>query len=324
MLTEKQRKELLKLAPGTKFDEPLSWHTYFRIGGPTDAFLVYKNSDFQPLKNILGFCLNEKIPITIIGRGSNILIPDNGLRGLILRLDSDSITAYPPFLQNDPTVIQVLAGCSMQRLVKFTLDLGLTGLEPFLGLPGNVGSAVYNNAHFKRVQLFGNFVTKIWTIPLALKNMREEKCYKQTELQFDYDYSIFQSLPQKELIVVVEIVLKRGNKEEIKKRAEELLKQRKESQPLDLPSSGCIFKNPDCCSAGWLIDQAGMKGVKVGGAEVSGKHANFIINPEKMATAQDVLTLINLIKDAVLKKFGILLEKEIFVMNNNQEELKNE
>ena len=212
----------------------------------------------------------------------------------------------------------------MQRLVKFTLDLGLTGLEPFLGLPGNVGSAVYNNAHFKRVQLFGNFVTKIWTIPLALKNMREEKCYKQTELQFDYDYSIFQSLPQKELIVVVEIVLKRGNKEEIKKRAEELLKQRKESQPLDLPSSGCIFKNPDCCSAGWLIDQAGMKGVKVGGAEVSGKHANFIINPEKMATAQDVLTLINLIKDAVLKKFGILLEKEIFVMNNNQEELKNE
>ena len=316
MFTKEQKEAILKLVPDIKFDEPMSWHTYFRIGGPADAFLAYTDSrDTQPLKNVLKFCTDKKIPLTILGGGSNVLISDKGLSGLVLRLDTNNILAIPPYFSTDPVTIQVAAGCPMQRLVKFSMSLGLTGLEPFLGLPGTVGGAVYNNAHFKKDQLFGNFIVKVWTIPFPLDNLMRENCYKQKDLGFQYDFSLFQSLFRKEIIFLVEIALNRGKKEEIEKYAEELLKQRKESQPLDLPSSGCIFKNPDSyVSAGLLIDQAGMKGVRVGEAEVSSKHTNFIINPQKKARAGDVLILIELIKDAVFKKFGILLEEEIFFM----------
>ncbi|MBI2057888.1 MAG: UDP-N-acetylmuramate dehydrogenase [Candidatus Yanofskybacteria bacterium] len=324
MLTKEQKEALLKLTSDVKFDEPMSWHTYFRIGGLADAFLAYTDSrNIQPLKNVLKFCTDEKIPLTVLGGGSNVLISDKGLPGLVLRLDTNNILSSTPYHGTDPVTIQVAAGCPMQRLVKFSISLGLTGLEPFLGLPGTVGGAVYNNAHLKRDQLFGNFVAKVWTISFPLDNLMRENCYKQKELAFKYDFSLFQSLPHKEIIFLVEIVLNRGNKEEIEKYAEELLRQRKESQPLDLPSSGCIFKNPDCYSASKLIDEAGMKGVCIGGAEISSKHANFIVNREKKATAQDVLTLIDSIKDAVFKKFGILLEEEIFVMGKDEKETKN-
>ena len=316
MLTEKQKEELLKLAPSIKFDEPLSQHTYFRIGGPAEAFLAYTDSrNTQPLKNVLKFCTNEKIPLTVLGGGSNVLVSDKGLSGLVLRLDTSSMLPSAPYHSGDPVTIQVAAGCPMQRLVKFAMSLGLTGLEPFLGLPGTVGGAVYNNAHFKRNQLFGSFVTKVWSIPFPLGNILKESCYRQKDLEFRYDFSLLQSLPHKEVIFLVEIILKRGNKEEIEKYAEELLKQRKESQPLDLPSSGCVFKNPEeCTSAGRIIELAGLKGVRIGGAQVSTKHANFIINPEKKATASDVLSLMAKIHGTVFDLFEILLEPEIFFL----------
>ena len=317
MLTKEQKEALLKLAPNIKFDEPMSWHTYFRIGGPADAFLAYTDSrDTQPLKNVLKFCADKKIPLTVLGGGSNVLISDKGLSGLVLRLDTNNILAVTPYFSTDPVTIQVAAGCPMQKLVKFSINLGLTGLEPFLGLPGTVGGAVYNNAHFKRDQLFGNFVTKVWTIPFPLNNLMRENCYKQKDLGFQYDFSLFQSLSHKEIIFLVEIALNRGNKEEIEKYAEELLKQRKESQPLDVPSSGCVFKNPEnCISAGQIIEFAGLKRLRIGGAEVSTKHANFIINPKKKATATDVLALMKIIHDTVLERFDILLEPEIFILD---------
>lgn len=320
MLTELQKKELLKLAPNIRFNEPLSWHTYFRIGGPADSFLLYTDSEnIQPLKNVLKFCSDEKIPLTVLGGGSNVLISDSGIRGLVLRLDTNNILAIPPHHKDDSMTIQVLAGCSMQRLAKFSVSLGLTGLEPFLGLPGTVGGAVYNNAHFKRDQLFGNFITKVWTIPFPLNSLTKENYYTQEQLKFAYDHSIFQSLPQKEIIITVEITLKKGNKEKIEALAAELLKERQDFQPLDLPSSGCIFKNPNpYTSAGELIDTAGLKGFRIGGAEISTKHANFIINPEKKATAEDVLALIAHIKNEVFKRHKVLLEEEIFFFDNEE------
>ncbi|MBI2676973.1 MAG: UDP-N-acetylmuramate dehydrogenase [Candidatus Yanofskybacteria bacterium] len=321
MLTEEQKKELLKLAPNIKFDEPLSQHTYFKIGGPAESFLTYTDSrNTQPLKNVLKFCTDEKILFTVLGGGSNVLVSDKGLPGLVLRLDTNSILSSTPYHGSDPVTIQVAAGCPMQKLVKFSMNLGLTGLEPFLGLPGTVGGAVYNNAHFKRDQLFGSFVTKVWTIPFPLDNLLKENCYKQKDLQFGYDLSLFQTLSHKEVIFLVEVILKRDNKEEIEKYAEELLRQRKESQPLDLPSSGCVFKNPEGCAlAGQIIELAGLKGLRIGGAEVSTKHANFIINPEKKATASDVLSLMAKVHGTVFELFEILLEPEIFFLGFEQE-----
>lgn len=320
MLSDEQKEELLKLAPNIKFNEPLSWHTHFRIGGPAEFLLAYKdNHNHQPLKSVLGFCTSENIPVTILGGGSNVLVSDKGLRGLVLRLDTSNIMVFPPHSGKDHFVVQVASGCSMQKLVKFTIDLGLAGLEPFLGLPGTVGGAVYNNAHFKRDQLFGNFVTKVWTIPFPLNNLLRENCFKRDELNFSYDYSLFQALPDKEIIIIVEIALERGDKEKIKALAEKLLKERQDSQPLDLPSSGCIFKNPNpYTSAGELIDTAGIKGLRIGGAEISAKHANFIVNPEKKATAEDVLSLIARIKKEVQKRHGVLLEEEIFFLDNGE------
>ena len=316
MLTEKQKEELLKLMSDVKLDEPLNQHTYFRIGGPAEAFLPYKYSlDYRPLKSVLVFCANENIPVTVLGGGSNVLILDEGLLGLVLRLDTGNIMMIPPYEENEPRIIQVDSGCSMQKLVKFTLSFGLTGLEPFLGLPGTVGGAVYNNAHFKRDQLFDDFVTKVWTIPFLQDNSMRENCYRKSQLEFGYDHSLFQSLSHKEIIILVEIALKKGDKQEVEALTEKLLKERRSSQPLDMPSSGCIFKNPENCpSAGWIIEHAGLKGLHVGGAEVSTKHANFIINPEKKATAADVLALMKIIHGTVLERFDILLEPEIFIL----------
>lgn len=320
MLTEKQKEELLKLAPNIKFDEQLSRHTYFKIGGPAEAFLTYPHFlSFQKLKEVLKFCSDDKIGVTVLGAGSNVLISDKGLPGLVLRLEGSNIVVTSDLSKETPVSLQVLGGCPTQKLVKFSINLGLTGLEPFMGLPGTVGGAVYNNAHFKRDQLFGNFVTKVWTIPFPLNSLLEENYYTQDQLGFTYDYSLFQSLPRKEIIVVVEISLKKGNKEEIEALAEKLLEERQNSQPLDFPSSGCIFKNPNpYTSAGELIDTAGLKGFRIGGAEVSDKHANFIVNPEKTAAAADVLALIAHIKNEVLRKHGLLLEEEIFFLDNEE------
>ncbi len=324
MLTERQKEALLKLAPNIKFNEPLSQHAYFGIGGPAEAFLTYQHGvTFGILKKVLKFCSDEKIEVTVLGAGSNVLVSDKGLSGLVLRLDGSGTMITSDFPKEEPVTIQVLAGCSMQKLVKFTMSIGLTGLEPFLGLPGTVGGAVYNNAHFKRHQLFGNFVTKVWTIPFPLYNLTEEHFYRQEDMKFAYDYSVFQSLPRKEIIITVEVALKKGNKVEIETLAEKLMQERKNSQPLDLPSSGCIFKNPNpYTSAGELVDTAGLKGFRIGGAEVSAKHANFIVNPEKKATAADVLALIAYVKNEVRKRHGVLLEEEIFFLDNEEGVIK--
>lgn len=322
MLNEKQKTALLKLGLEIKFDEPLKRYTYFQIGGPADAFCRYQDGyNYGPLRDLLHWCAQENIPVTILGGGSNILISDCGLLGLVLQLRTEHIQIINHGLKEDPVYLQVSGGEQVQKLAEFAEVVGLTGLEPFNGLPGTVGGAVYNNAHYKRHQLFGDLITRVWTIPLPLHNHDQENFYLKKELRFEYDSSIFQHYPHQELIITVEIKLFKGHRPEIKALTARFLVERRQTQPLNVPSSGCIFKNPNAeLSAGVLIEQAGLKGFKISGygAEVSAKHANFIINPHKEATAEQVLILAAHIHAEVLRLTGITLEREIFFIDNGK------
>lgn len=327
MLTEQQKQALLQLSPpdsveqpGLKFEEPLGYHTYFRIGGPADAFLIYRDGHYyQPLKYILWFCRQNGLPVTILGGGSNVLVSDAGLVGLVIKMQTKNIFLGPP-LRHDYTRIFVSGGEQVRNLASFAQQHNLTGLEPFTGLPGTVGGAIYNNSHYQPEQLFGNLVREVWTIPLALTHPEETKFYLQKDLGFGYDDSVFQHLPpdQKELIIMAEIALPTGDKKEISALTRWYEEERKKSQPLEFPSSGCIFKNPKGASAGEIIESLGLKGMNCGGAEISTKHANFIINPSHTATAKDVLFLIQRVRKIVRDKHGLDLQPEIFFLKNGK------
>lgn len=320
MLTTKQKEVLLKLAPEIKFEEPLKRHTYFQIGGPADAFYRYTNGyDYTALRRLLHFCAIEEIPVTILGGGSNVLISDHGLRGLVLQMHTRHIQVYYNGMTMDPVPLQASGGDQMKDLAEYTmLVLGLTGLEPFWGLPGTVGGAVYNNAHYQHHQLFGDWITKVWTIPLPLRSSTAENFYLKKDLLFRYDHSVFQDQPP-ELIIAIELELPKGDKTAIRVLAEKLRHERQEHQPLNIPSSGCIFKNPESgLSAGVLIDNAGLKGMVWGGAVISDRHANFIINPHKTAMASEVRQLIAIIKEKISSQYGLVLEEEVFFLDNGK------
>lgn len=322
MLTEKQKEALLKLAPRIKFEEPLKRHTYFKIGGPADAFYRYHDGfNYNPLRNLLYFCAQEKIPITVLGGGSNVLVSDQGLQGLVLQMKTHHLQLGYHTLEENPVYLEASGGDQVKVLAEFAEAIGLSGLEPFMGLPGTVGGAVYNNSHYKYHQLFGNFVTKVWTIPLPLTSRDRENFYQKGDLQFKYNYSRFQLYPHSELIIAVGLELLKGDKKEIRALTEKLMGERAAAQPLNVPSSGCIFKNPSAeISAGTLIGEAGLRGFKIESYEaiVSEKHPNFIINPHKKATARQVLTLTSHMRNEVLRTSGIVLEKEIFFLDNGK------
>lgn len=338
MLSDRQRMELLKLslpkaaaldsklpwANWLSLEEPLAPHTSLGVGGPADALYCHRDGcNFDPLKNILAFCATERLPITIMGGGTNVLISDHGLRGIVIKMD-DSYWRIPDGdSKRNPVRLQVSAGCSMSVVVSLGSLWGLTGLEPFCGLPGTIGGAIYNNSHFQRSQLFGNLVTKVWSLPVHLVQPQNENFYRQAELSFSYDHSIFQEKNQAgfpELIIFAELELTKDSRGEIQERNQRYLKERRKKQPLNFRSAGCVFKNPSKeISAGWLIEQAGLKGFCQGGARVSEQHANFIINPNNLASAKDVTTLMERIKTAVHQKFGQELIEEIFFLDNGKQ-----
>ena len=306
-----------------KFDEPLSKHTYFKLGGPAD--LLYEAKTVEELATTVQSAILYKIPYMVIGGGSNIIVTDAGYRGLVIKNKTSQIQikgfaggVEKGKLDLKEAIVQADSGVPANLLIRYTLDQGLAGLEDMLGLPGSVGGAVYNNSHHLG-KLFGDHIIEVQLLDLEGKI----KKYTQKELKFDYDYSIFHKT--KETILSATFQLKRGNKDKLWEIANAAVKRRATTQPLGAPSSGCIFKNipladamrigtPDTIqSVGYLLDKAGLKGLRVGGAYVSDIHANFIVN-DGTATTQDVLDLIKEIKVKIKAKFGVDLTEEVVII----------
>ncbi len=280
-----------------KLDEPMSKHTTYRIGGPVRAFVEV--GSIAALGTIMKACAEEGLPWFIAGKGSNLLVADEGWPGVVLSLAGEFRNWR--FNEEESTVV-VGAGTMLSRLVQEVFHNGYSGMEFAVGTPGSVGGALSQNA--------GTATDWIGQRVVSVTTFREEgglHRYAASDLQWGYRASSF--LPS-EVIVECELRLEKALAGNINERMSALLKRRKERQPLNYPSCGSVFVNPEGRSVGELIEEAGLKGKRIGDAQISEKHANFIVNVGN-ATAADVLALIELMKSEVRGRYGIELQQEV-------------
>ena len=285
-----------------KQNEPMKNHTSFKIGGPAEFYI--KITSIKELQKILEFAKKEQIKITILGNGSNVLVPDSGIKGIVIRTNLKEIKIEPKeqnkieITVDDATPIGFLA----QKLLKEEI----TGFEEISGIPGTIGGAILMNAgaHGKEMK---DIVTEITAIDYNGKIHK----FTNEQAKFTYRNSIFSS--GKYIILQAKIILEKGNAKEIKAKMDEYAQFRKEKQPIEYPSAGSTFKRGIDFITAKLIDDAGLKGYTIGGAKVSEKHAGFIINTGN-ATAQDVLDLAKYVTDKVYEKFGKKIEFEIKIV----------
>lgn len=273
-------------------------YTSFKIGGPA-AVMIFPDSEKQII-NAIDFCNQAELPFFILGKGSNLLVSDKGYRGVIIYTCSDSMQKIE---QIDETTIKSQAGAGLSALCRFALECGLSGLEFAYGIPGSVGGAAYMNAgaydgEMKDVIFRCDHIT----------SAGELSYFENEALGFSYRKSVYSN--SNHCITNVYVQLKKADKEEIQNKMSELIGRRKNKQPLEYPSGGSVFKRPVGAYASALIEKCGLKGVSVGGAQVSEKHSGFIINTGD-ATCQDVLQLIALVKKTVAGQTGYVLECEI-------------
>ena len=284
-----------------RFEEPMAKHTSFRIGGPVEV-MAFPKSREELSKILKTSALMDTIP-AILGAGTNILAPDEGLRGLVICL-KDCLGGMERL---DDTRIRVMSGVTMTRAAVFAANLGLSGMEFAHGIPGSVGGGVYMNAG-----AYGGEIRDICESVEIMDMAGNVKHYSREEMAFSYRHSIL----EEKLGIVVSTVFRLEPKptEEIRARMKELQGKRSASQPLDLPSAGSAFKRPVGGYAAALIEQAGLKGYQVGGAAISAKHAGFAVNLGG-ATAADVQNLLAQVSDRVFAHSGIRLEPEIRLWN---------
>lgn len=296
MKTEMQR-ELGEVA----FDEDLSRYTTSRVGGPADA-LVYPKG-IEELGRCVRFSRQKKMPLFVLGAGSNLLVQDKGIRGLVVNLRNFSRLALED--SEVRPVVYAEAGVGIPRLVDFAALHGLSGLEGVAGIPGNVGGGLFMNAGTPTGQMGDRLAS-------ATFMAQEGKLvtWERESLQFGYRTSHF---PKGAIIVSARFSLERSTPSQVMETVRQAREQRVKHQPLNLPNLGSVFKNPPGKFAGALIEEAGLKGVRVGQARISPKHANFIVN-EGGATAKDIRILIGLIRDKVKEKFNVSLEPEVRIV----------
>jgi UDP-N-acetylmuramate dehydrogenase len=275
---------------------PLARHTWYGLGGPADFFI--RPQSVEQLKDVALRCNENQIPIYVLGFGSNLLISDEGLRAAVIKLDSDQFQK----VEFDGCQVTAWAGADLSQLVLTCVEKGLSGIEALTGIPGSVGGAVRMNAGGN----FGDIGAAVQTVTLMdNKGAVFEK--SKPELMFDYRGTNITA----KFILNAKMKLTEGDPEQIMRTVKEIWIHKKNNQPLN---SGCIVKNPRGASAGALIDRAGLKGLQIGGAVVSEKHANFII-ADKKCKSRDVLRLIDAIKDRVKEQFDTELELEIEIWN---------
>ena len=306
-----------------KYNEPMSKHTSFRVGGNADIFLTVDSEDKlikvinlieenskQDKSNKDGIKENitvegtsSKEKITVVGNGSNLLVKDGGIRGIVIKYTSKDYKI-------DGEIVTVSSGITNARVANILFENELAGFEFAAGIPGTIGGAIYMNA--------GAYGSEMKDIVIETRYLDLEtgkiKTIQNSEHNFEYRKSIFQKLN----CIILETTLKltKGNKEEIKAKMQEYSTKRRESQPLEMPSAGSTFKRGNDFITAKLIDESGLKGYSIGGAQVSTKHAGFIVNKGN-ATAKDIIDLINYVKEKVYEKFGKTIEEEVKIIGED-------
>ena len=306
MLNEKY----LKLAENlkTKFpnttvlvEEPMSKHTTFKIGGPADIFVEPVTADIVPIINYLSECDTEYM---VIGNGSNILVSDDGIEGVVISLGRKAGE-----INISDNKIIAGPGALLSQVANAAADAGLTGLEFASGIPGSIGGAVFMNAG-----AYGGEIKDVLETVDVLTNDLLVKTVDVKELDLSYRHS--KLMEQGGYVLSATLKLEPGDKDEIKAKIDDIRSQRTAKQPLNYPSAGSTFKRPEGYFAGKLIDDAGLRGYTVGGAQVSEKHCGFVINHNK-ATAADVLQLMHEVDDKVYSQFGVHLVPEVRIIGRN-------
>lgn len=292
----------LKLIAGdsnVRCDEPMSSHCTFRAGGTAKYYVI--PDEYTKVRDVLRLCVEENIPYYVIGNGSNLLVQDDGFDGVIIEIDSALAE-----IEINGNEIVAKAGAKLSKIAVKALNESLTGFEFAHGIPGNLGGAVTMNAG-----AYGGEMKDVLKWVKVLDNNGEMKTLKAEELELGYRTSII----VKEKMIVLEacIELHEGNRDEIEMHMKELMAKRKEKQPLEYPSAGSTFKRPEGYFAGKLIQDAGLKGYRVGGAMVSEKHSGFVINYDN-ATATDIINLMKDVRKKVYEEFQVTLEPEVKIL----------
>lgn len=279
----------------TRADEPLAPYTWLKVGGPAQYFIEPRNA--EELTAVVKHCHQEEIPVRILGGGSNLLVKDSGVSGAVIHLESSDFSK----ITIEGTTVSSGSGASLSHLITRAVAAGLGGLESLVGIPGTVGGAIQGNAGGREADI-GEFVKSV----TVLTRTGEVKEKTGDALTFAYRTSSVDEL----VVLSAEFELEEDDTTEITKRLRKQWILKKSSQPFSFQSAGCIFKNPRGYSAGALIDQAGLKGTRIGGCEVSDRHANFFVTDEE-ATSEDMLNLIELVRAKVEGVHGVELELEL-------------
>lgn len=292
-----------------KQNEPMKNHTSFKIGGPADFFIQIEN--VEELENVLKLAKNNNIKITVLGNGTNVLVPDKGIKGIVIKLCLNNIKIEQnidskQIQDNIFYKITADSGVLLSVLGYKLLSKEIAGFEELTGIPGTIGGAVLMNAG-----AYGKEMKDIVTEIVAIDYEGNTYKFTNEEAHFEYRNSIFSN--GKYIILQAKMLLKNGNKNDIKEKIDEYAQARKEKQPLEFPSAGSTFKRGADFITAKLIDDAGLKGYSIGGAQVSEKHAGFIINKGN-ATFNNVIELVKYVQDTVYKKFGKNIELEVKIL----------
>jgi len=297
MALERLKAWLSENMPGTfRENEAMKAHTSFRIGGPADILVI--PADAEQLEKVVAEVRAEGLPLTVIGNGSNVLVKDKGIRGVVVKLGN----ALKKMECKDDRLVAE-SGVSLAAVSNKAAACGLTGLEFAVGIPGSLGGAVFMNAG-----AYDGEMEKVVTKVTALATDGTIKIFKREDLDFSYRHSALQD--NGAIIIEIEMQLAKGDDEAIRAKMTDFTNRRTTKQPLDVPNAGSMFRRPVGYYAGTLIEEAGLKGYSVGGAQVSTKHAGFVVNVGD-ATAADVLQLISDVQAKVYAYAGVRLEPEV-------------
>ena len=303
MISEAVVEALQRFVPreNISLQEPMAGHTTFRIGGPADCFLQLENA--EQLKNLRRYLGMAGVPFFVLGNGSNLLVNDSGYRGVILQIGQKMSN-----IAVEGCRIVAQAGATMAQVARAAMEHGLSGLEFASGIPGTVGGGVVMNAG-----AYGGEMKQIVKMVRVMDKEGEILTLDNDTMEFGYRTSIIRNRP----FIVLGVVLKLtpGNRDEISAKMEELMKQRKSKQPLEYPSAGSTFKRPEGYYAGKLIMDAGLRGYRIGGAQVSEKHCGFVINSGG-ASAADIREVIEEVQERVRDRFHVRLEPEVIFLGD--------
>lgn len=301
---ERVLSDLKKVIPeeNIKINEPMSKHTSFKTGGPAEIYIIGKT--LEQIQEVLKYSNQNNIQLYIIGNGSNLLVSDEGIKGIVLKIAVDNIET----LESDfGVLVKAGAGVKIMALAQILKKDGITGFEELAGIPGTMGGANYMNA--------GAYGKELKDIIVSTKAINKEtgkiETLKIKEQELKYRNSIFKN--RKYIIIETMLNLQKGIPEEIERKMSNFLNQRKEKQPIEYPSAGSTFKRGEKFITAKLIDECGLKGYQIGGAQISEKHAGFIINKNN-ATSKDILDLIKYTKKKVFEKFGVQIEEEVEII----------